>query len=162
MRYGGQANQVQGGLAQQALALGWAEGPPGTPGDPRGPGSPDRAASHGGCKHESAHPSPHNLPGHTNQRRMGACRARHSSHQLHPCPISHPSQTPSLGTKASLLALINVWSLSRYSSGYGGCGGLSMEQAYGGQWPKAEHYPDPYLVPALDPVHASHFQSRSP
>jgi len=54
-------------------------------------------------------------------------------------------------------------------TGYGGCGGLSMEQAYGGQWPKAEHYlgstkaehyPDPYLVPALDPVHASHFQSR--
>ena len=37
-----------------------------------------------------------------------------------------------------------------------------MEQAYGGQWPKAEHYPDPYLVPALDPIHASHFQSRSP
>ena len=37
-----------------------------------------------------------------------------------------------------------------------------MEQAYGGGWPKAEHYPDPYLVPALDPVHASHFQSRSP
>ena len=36
-----------------------------------------------------------------------------------------------------------------------------MEQAYGGQWPKAEHYPDPYLVPALDPIHASHFQSRS-
>jgi len=33
-----------------------------------------------------------------------------------------------------------------------------MEQAYG--WPKAEHYPDQYLVPALDPVHASHFQSR--
>ena len=37
-----------------------------------------------------------------------------------------------------------------------------MEQAYGSQWPKAEHYPDPYLVPALDPVHASHFQSRLP
>ena len=92
MRYGGQANQVQGGLAQQALALGWAEGPPGTPGDPRGPGSPDRAASHGGCKHESAHPSPHNLPGHTNQRRMEACGARHSSHQP---ALSKPT---SLGT----------------------------------------------------------------
>ena len=36
MRYGGQANQVQGGLAQQALALGWAEGPPGTPRRPPG------------------------------------------------------------------------------------------------------------------------------
>ena len=92
--------------------------------------------------------------------------ARHSL----PLGSMSPHDKPILSLEFPKLFLDKI-DTPLFFSGYGGCGGLSMEQAYGGQWPKAEHYlgstkaehyPDPYLVPALDPVHASHFQSRSP